>query len=55
MTATVSNAIARAAVTSATTARAAVSAARTTLDEHSESGEFKRKDAAWRNWIKNGT
>lgn len=30
-------------------------AARTALDEHSSKGEFVRKDAAWRNWIQNGT
>jgi len=24
---------------------------RTALDEQSSTGEFKRKDAAWRNWI----
>ena len=28
--------------------------ARTALDEKSETGEFKRRDAAWRNWVKNG-
>lgn len=26
-------------------------AARTALEEHSATGEFKRKDSAWRNWI----
>jgi hypothetical protein len=30
-------------------------AARTALDEHGDKGEFVRKDAAWRNWVKNGT
>ena len=30
-------------------------AARTALDESGEKGEFKRVDAAWRNWISNGT
>jgi hypothetical protein len=30
-------------------------AARTALDEHGAKGEFVRKDAAWRNWVKNGT
>lgn len=29
-------------------------AARTALDEMSVKGEFKRKDAAWRNWVSKG-
>lgn len=28
--------------------------ARTALDEMSKDGDFKRKDAAWRNWISRG-
>ena len=29
-------------------------AVRTALDESGVKGEFKRVDAAWRNWIENG-
>jgi hypothetical protein len=37
-------------------ARSDTMAARTALlDEHGAKGEFVRKDAAWRNWVKNGT
>jgi hypothetical protein len=32
-----------------------VAAARTALDENSTTGEFKRVEAAWRNWIRKGT
>ena len=34
--------------------RTAVSLARTALDEHGTAGEFKRRDAAWRNWVQAG-
>jgi hypothetical protein len=42
--------VAKAATTAAVSATKA-SAVRTALDEHSNTGEFKRREAAWRNWV----
>lgn len=41
---------ARATTTAASSAIKSV-AARTALDEHSNTGEFTRREAAWRNWV----
>jgi hypothetical protein len=39
------------ATTAAAVSATKASAVRTALDEHSNTGEFKRRDAAWRNWV----
>jgi hypothetical protein len=41
--------------TSATATATASSSIRTALEESGASGEFVRKEASWRNWVKNGT
>lgn len=55
-TATVASALLSVATNVAKRQKTALSsvAARTALDEHSTTGEFKRVDAAWRNWISQG-